>query len=555
MALDNNLTGEKNMFNKIQESQQKKRNTWFLLALLLVTTVYSSCKKPTELAEDPYAGGKEALGIRISNALPKPTSGTVGSQVVYTVSGLLPYKDKLKCYLNETEAEILEITDKTIKIKVPEGASTGGLTIVIDGQIFFGPEFRISGKMSYDATFKPVVGPNANISQIMPLANGNLLLVGGFTDYEKKASLKVPINSIVMTSPDGVYLSSLASGAGADGPLNCIARLGNGQYLVGGLFSSYNKRKSIGSITRLNSNGSLDTTIVEVVNLTPLEPKNSYDTVAAFNARVTGPVRKVFVHNNKSILVGSFSYYGEHFYERSTRASKVIGYTNMDMLLRLEANGKLDETYNYNPATKTSYEKPNGSITDAFMEADGKVILVGNFTSFQGKRANRITRVDNNGIIDPSFNVGSGADGGISNIRFNDATQKYIVSGAFQNFNGTSTNGLVMLNKDGSVVPSFKMGTLEGGSVSFSAQLSNGLIVVTGSFNKYNGTIRQGFMVLNSDGTLAAGYNTTGAFLGLVSDIYETSSPQGFPAFIMAGFILKFDNRPVPNLVKVMYMP
>jgi hypothetical protein len=102
MALDNNLTGEKNMFNKIQQKQPKKRNTWCFLALLLVTVGYSSCKKTTELVEDPYAGGKQALGIRISNALPKPTSGSVGTQVVYTVSGLLPYKDKLKCYLNET---------------------------------------------------------------------------------------------------------------------------------------------------------------------------------------------------------------------------------------------------------------------------------------------------------------------------------------------------------------------------------------------------------------------------------------------------------------------
>lgn len=532
-----------------------KSNIGYFIGLFLFIMAFSSCKKETKLTEDPYAGGKESLGIRFLNELPKPTYGSVGSQMVFAVSGLLPYKDKVKCYMNDTEAEIIEVTDKTIKIRLPEGSSSGGFTLVVDGQIFFGPQFTVSGKIAYDATFKPVIGPNGNVNQVMPLANGNMILVGGFSDYEKKASLKKPINNIVMISADGDYLPSFASGLGADGSLNTIARLTTGQYMIGGTFSSYNNRKSIGGLTRLNSNGSLDSTIVEVVNLTPLQPKNSFDTVAAFNGRVTGSVRKLFVHNGKSILVGSFTNYGEYFYERSTRDRKVIGYTPMDMLMRLEANGKLDESYNFNPVTKTSYEKPNGGINDAFMEADGKVILVGSFTRFQGTGVNRIVRVDNNGMIDPTFQVGSGADGPVVNIRYNAVTQKYMVSGAFKNFNGKAANGVVMLKKDGSVDDSFNMGTMEGGSVTFSAQLSNGMVVVTGSFNKYNGVIRQGFMMLNSNGTLADGYNTTGVFQGIVNDFYETTSPQGFPAFIMAGFILKFDNRAVPNIIKVVYEP
>ncbi|SMD04912.1 protein of unknown function [Pedobacter nyackensis] len=543
------------MFNKTQNNQTMKSNIAYFIGLLLFIMAYSSCKKSEQLAEDPYAGGKEALGIRFLNELPKPTSGSIGSEMTFAVSGLLPYKDKLKCYMNETEAEVVEVTGKTIKIKLPEGSSSGGFTIVVDGQIFFGPQFTVSGKIGYDGTFKPAIGPNGNISQIMPLANGNMILVGSFNDYEKKASLKRPINNIVLINSDGDYLPSFASGLGSDGSLNTIARLTNGQYMIGGSLSSYNNRKSIGGLTRLNSNGSLDTTIVEVVNLTPLLPKNSFDTVAAFNGRVIGSVRKLFVYNNKSILIGNFTNYGEYFYERSTRDRKVIGYTPMDMLMRLESNGKLDESYNFNAATKTSYEKPNGSINDAFMEPDGKVILVGSFTRFQGTGVNRITRVDNNGMIDPTFQVGSGADGPIGTIRFNVTTQKYMVSGAFKTFNGKAANGMVMLKKDGSVDESFNMGTMEGGSISFSAQLSNGLVIVTGSFNKYNGVIRQGFMVLNPNGTLADGYNTTGVFQGIVNDIYETTSPQGFPAFIMAGFILKFDNRAVPNIIKVVYAP
>ncbi|TKC05147.1 DUF5008 domain-containing protein [Pedobacter frigoris] len=544
------------MLNRTNNNNQKMNaQKWYFLCLTLLSIVFFSCKKSEKLQDDPYAGGKEALGIRFADATPKPAFGITGAEVIYQISGLLPFKDKMKFYLNETEATVLEVTDKSIKIKVPENASSGGVTIVIDGQIFFGPEFTVSGKAGIDPTFKTIVGTNRVINQIMPLQNGNFIFVGGFTDFDKGATTKKPINYIVSTTSDGTYLPSFSTGAGANGTLASMVKLPNGQFMVGGSFTAYNKRKSIGGITRLNSNGSLDSTIVEVVNLTPLEPKNSYDTLAAFNGSVTGSVRKIFSYNDKIIAVGSFNNYGEYFYERSTRDNKVIGYTKMTNVLRLKSNGKLDSTYNFNTATNMSYEGGNGAINDAFMQADGKIILVGSFSRYNATTANYIVRLDNNGVIDPTFQVGTGADAAITNIRYNTATQKFMVSGAFKNFNGKPANGLVMLNNDGSVDQSFVMGSLEGGSVGFSAQLSSGLILVTGSFTKYNTAVRQGFMILNSDGTLAAGYNNTGMFQGVVSDIYETKSALGFPAVLMVGNISKFDNKTVGNIVRVILRP
>lgn len=549
--------GDKKMLNRTnhQNFQKMSSQNRYFLCLILMIFSFTSCKKNEGLQEDPYAGGKESLGIRFSDVSPKPISGAAGSDVVYQVTGLMPYKDKIKFYLNETEAMVTEVTDKTIKIKVPENASTGGVTIVIDEQIFFGPEFVVNGKLSYDNTFKITTGTNRAVNQIMPLPNGNFIFVGGFSDFNKSASAKQPINNIVSATADGTYLPGFSSGFGAGGPLTTIAKLPNGQFLIGGSFSSYNKRRSIGGLTRLNSNGSLDTTVVEVVNLTPLVPKNSYDTVAAFNGVAAGAVKKIFVHDNKIITVGSFTNYGEYFYERSTRDNKVIGYTKMNMLMRMKEDGKLDSTYNFNLATGTSYEAGNGEINDAIMLEDGKVILAGSFTRFQEKAVNRIVRMDNNGLVDPSFNVGSGADGPVNSIRYNAATNKFMVSGAFKNFNGKPANGAVMLNRDGSVDESFKVGELGGGSIGFSAQLSNGYIIATGSFTKYNGVVRQGFMILNPNGTLAAGYNNTGMFQGVVSDIYETTSSLGVPAVIMVGNISKFNNLSVGNIVKFTMRP
>lgn len=556
MELESKGIGDQKMrININKKNQNKNTSIWYLLCLTGMMAFGLSCKKATDLQADPYAGGKEPLGVRFSNELPKPASGNSGAEVVYQITGLLPYKDKLKFYMNQTEASILEITDKSVKVKVPAGASSGGATIVIDGQIFFGPEFTVSGKAGIDPTFKAAIGANSMINQILRLPNGNLMLVGSFTDFEKNASAKQPINGIVLTSSDGQYLPSLATGTGPNGSLTSALRLSNGQYMVGGVFNSYNKRKSIGNITRLNTNGSLDSTVVEVVNLTPLIPRNSFDTVAAFNGAVAGGVSKLFSYNNKTIVIGGFTNYYEHFYERSTRDNKVLGYTQMYSLLRLNADGKLDQTYNFNTATGTSYERPNGDIMDAYMQDDGKVIIAGSFTRFQGKSANYIARVDNNGIIDPTFQVGTGADGNISAIRYNPVTEKFMVSGSFKHFNDKPANGVIMLNKDGSVNEGFKPGTIEGGGISFSAQLSSGLIIVSGSFDKYNGVVRQGFMILNPDGTLAQGYNNTGLFVGFLNDIYETTSPLGFPAVVMVGYISKFDNKTVGNIVRFILRP
>ncbi|TKC55184.1 DUF5008 domain-containing protein [Pedobacter hiemivivus] len=553
MVSEINCRGDKNMLYKINnKNQMMNTKKWCFLCIMLLVG-FSSCKKSNDLQIDPYAGGKEPLGIRFSNSLPKPASGASGIDVVYQITGLVPYKDKIKCYLNETEATVTEVTDKIIKLKVPVGASSGGLTIVIDGQIFFGPEFTVSGKTGIDPTFKTLIGTNGVINQIIPLNNGNMMLMGYFTDYEKSTSKKIPISGIVLTSPDGQYIPTAAFGAGAGGGLTSMVRLTNGQYMVGGAFSTFNNRKSIGNITRLNANGSLDSTIVEVVNLTPLQPKNSFDTVAAFNGALMGPVSRVFSYNNKVIAVGGFGSYYEHFYERSTRDTKVLGFMPMENLLRMEPSGALDLTYNYNPATKSSYERPNGYFYDAAMQSDGKVIIVGAFTKFQGIGANNIVRVDNNGMVDPSFQAV--ADGAIVAIRYNSTTSKYLICGAFKTFNGKPANGVAMMNSNGTIDESFRLGKLEGGSIGFAAQLSDGKILVSGTFNKYNDIVRQGFMILNANGTLAEGYNNTGMFEGIVNDIYETTSPLGFPAVVMVGYISKFDNKAAGNIVRFILRP
>jgi len=524
--------------------------TWIACLLLLALSI-SSCKKESPISEDPYAGGKETLGIKFLSDVSDTEEVNGATQITFEVNGLMPFKDKVKFYINDTEATITKITDKTITVLFPVGASTGGTTLVVDDQIFFGPAFRVEGKVETDATFAANTS-NTVIRQILPLPNGNLVMVGSFDNYMAAATVKKPINNIVLTNANGFITSGFSTGKGANGAISSIFRLATGQFIVGGSLTKYNDRDGISSITRLNTNGSLDSSRVEVVGTSS---DHSYDTVATFNGGVLGLVNKVFNYNNSIYVVGSFNNYAEYFYERSTRDNKVVGYTKLNGLLKMSMEGKMDSSYNFNKTANLPYAGGNGPISDALMQSDGKIILVGSFTNYQGLSSNRIVRIGTNGLVDPTYPSGTGADDAINAITYSATSGKYLVAGAFSNYNGFATKGLVMLNADGTVDKSLVLKSIEGGSISKAYQLKSGKILVFGSFKKYDGIVRQGFMILNSSGSLAAGYNNTGKFQGIVNDVYESVDIFGNPTALIAGAISLFDNQQVSGAVRISIKP
>ena len=162
-------------------------NIRLLSALLFIpAAVLFSCKKEI-LQADPYAGGMESLGIKFLNEDPDPNSGTAGSEVTFKVKGLLAYKDKFEFLINETKADIIGLTDSTLTVQIPVQASTGGTTVVLQGQSFFGPKFSVEGKVSVDATFKATNGANGPIMDAVATPDGNYMMVGFFRDFENQS--------------------------------------------------------------------------------------------------------------------------------------------------------------------------------------------------------------------------------------------------------------------------------------------------------------------------------------------------------------------------------
>lgn len=533
------------------------RRNLIIPGLLLFIMMGLSCSKEPIIQDDPYKGGKEPLGVKFMGDEPSPNAGSPGDEVTFKISGLENYDEKFEFLINETKTDILSFTDSTITVKVPQNASTGGTTLLLNGQSFFGPKFIIQGKVSVDPSFKAVNGTNGAISDIISTSSG-YILVGAFTNFESQAPA-IPVNRIVSISNDGVFQTSLNSRLGADGTIQSINRLSSGKYMVSGSLASYNRVSGLNGITRLNVDGSLDSMQVEVINSNPDRPSFGFDTVATFNGGVVGrppfSIAKSFVNDNKTIILGNFLFYLSYYYPRSTRENKVIDVTRMAQLARLKENGELDSTYNFDLSTKGGYAGGNGPINDAFMQDDGKIVAVGAFSTFHGLPVNNIVRLNDDGTVDKTFATGSGADGPITSVTYNSTTGRVLVAGNFKTFNGKSCSGVAMLKTDGSVDEVFKFGQLAGGVPNYAAQLNNGKVLVSGDFNSYTGIIRQGFMILDQNGSLAQGYNNTGAFQGRIIKMIQTTSVLGYPAVLLVGDFTKFDNKKVGNIVRVEIKP
>jgi len=78
---------------------------------------------------------------------------------------------------------------------------------------------------------------------------------------------------------------------------------------------------------------------------------------------------------------------------------------------------------------------------------------------------------------------------------------KIIIGGSFTDFNGVQTNNICRINQDGSLDNSFYSGTgFTGGDVMVIKLLPNGSIMVGGSFTAYNGVNRNCIARLSSNG-------------------------------------------------------
>src|SRR5215831_6358152 len=86
----------------------------------------------------------------------------------------------------------------------------------------------------------------------------------------------------------------------------------------------------------------------------------------------------------------------------------------------------------------------SGSGTDssgmaAVIQSDDKILIGGNFTEYNGTPVSQIVRLNNDGTLDTSFATGKGTNAMVTSIAVR-PNGKIIIGGEFTKYNGVAVN-------------------------------------------------------------------------------------------------------------------
>jgi uncharacterized delta-60 repeat protein len=176
-------------------------------------------------------------------------------------------------------------------------------------------------------------------------------------------------------------------------------------------------------------------------------------------------------------------------------------------VIKLKTTGEIDNSffnYGFTSLTGTSDQ----SVTSIEETTDGKYIIGGNFNSYSGISYNNIIKLNSDGTIDNTFNIGTGFDDIVSDIELQ-SDGKIIVTGQFTSYSGVSKNRIVRLNSNGTIDNTFNIGTgFSTGTVYDSKIQSDGKIVCVGTFSTYSGSTAGRIIRLNTNGSIDTTFNS-----------------------------------------------
>src|SRR2546423_1539536 len=194
--------------------------------------------------------------------------------------------------------------------------------------------------------------------------------------------------------------------------------------------------------------------------------------------------------------------------------------------------GQLDPTFVPAPGT-------NDTVNAVIPQPDGKVIAAGVFTFANGVPRNRIARFNFDGSLDTGFDPGTGADGEITAAVLQ-SDGRIIVAGRFTSFNGLTHNGICRLNANGSVDQTFGLGNGINNAALALALQSDGRIIVGGQFSQVDLTPRFNLARLNSDGSVDLSFDPGNGPNGDVNAI--VIQPDG--RIIIGGTFIGYNGSP-----------
>jgi uncharacterized delta-60 repeat protein len=188
----------------------------------------------------------------------------------------------------------------------------------------------------------------------------------------------------------------------------------------------------------------------------------------------------------------------------------------------------------------------DGEIRCVTVQPDGKILLGGKFTSFNGQPISKIIRLNADGGVDAGFTPLNPPGAAVHAIALQ--ADGKILAGGDSMQAGRPRRHVVRLNPDGTVEGRFGNKANYDHEVRAIVVQPDGKILVSGNFTQVLGQGQNRIVRLNSDGTPDNSFNIGDGATGIVSAL--TLQPDG--KILAAGKITRFDGHPVTGVVRLL---
>ena len=338
----------------------------------------------------------------------------------------------------------------SVNLAVPDAFSPGAdsavnaIAVQPDGKIIVGGYFsslggqprNLIGRLNPDGSLDTAFNPGASLNgrTVDALAvelDGNIVVGGDFSTLDGQ-------QGVIRIHPDGTKDTGFTTGVGGIATeVSALAIQNDGRILVGGIFSSLGGQNRT-NLGRLNQDGSVD---------------------SSFNPSPSSGVLSLAIQGDGKIVLGGFF--------------RTLAGQPRNFLGRLNSDGSLDA--NFDAAA-------DATVTSLAIQADGKVLVGGFFQNLGGFPLNdlgQIGRLNPDGIVDEGFDPG--ANGTVISLAL-EADGRVLVVGEFTRLGGQPRTYLGRLNADGSVDPTFNV-AVSGAQVDCIAVDAGGNTLVGGLFD------------------------------------------------------------------------
>jgi uncharacterized delta-60 repeat protein len=301
--------------------------------------------------------------------------------------------------------------------------------------------------------------------------DGKILIGGNFTSYNG-----VPRNGLARLESDGSLDTNFVIGSGMDSWVRTLLIETNGDIMAGGWFQNYNNRPA-NRLVRIHPDGEID---------------------MGFSA-----------HFGEQTALYSIARVGDGKYIVSGHALPADSPFSAK-ILRLNHDGSVDSSFNRDG------RGANDKVESVWIDANGRIIIVGYFSLFNGLRAHRIARLNPDGDLDTTFGVD--IDDWTWTAR-GDVEGKILISGGFASVNGYSRNGIARLSPLSSlelIRPRF----FEGVFTTY-AETKSGKTYNLQFKNTLKDTVWGSLAPVEGDGTVKAFYDASATTSSIPSRVYR----------------------------------